>query len=129
MQNRAGSLIKIAIIGSISLQRTHSHTATYMYDKMVFLKTERQIMLTAIRIATTVAVYVQRHQKTCFCKCENTKISCTVTPLLISVFVFAKLIYVVHSFYFQTPKRQASSYLMWLYSPVCVGPGWKHRSN
>ena len=25
------------------------------------------------------------------------------------------------------PKFQASSHLLWLYGPVCVGPGRKHR--
>ena len=40
-------------------------------------------------------------------------------------FVFATPI--VKSFYFLNPKFQASSYLLWLYSPVCVGPGQKPR--
>ena len=29
--------------------------------------------------------------------------------------------------YFLNPKFQASSHLLWLYSQVCVGPGWKPR--
>ena len=48
------------------------------------------------------------------------QISCAV-----SVFVFATLI--VQSYYFQDPKFQASSHHLWLYSPVCVGPGGKPR--
>ena len=28
---------------------------------------------------------------------------------------------------FLNPKFQASSHLLWLYSPVCFGPGWKPR--
>ena len=47
----------------------------------------------------------------------------TVTAKLISAFVFATQI--VQSFYFLYPKFQASSYLLWLYSLVCVGPGRK----
>ena len=28
------------------------------------------------------------------------------------------------SLYYLNPKFQASSHLLWLYSPVCVGPSW-----
>ena len=40
---------------------------------------------------------------------------------LISAFVFAT--WIVQSLYFLNQKFQASSHLLWLYSPVCVGPG------
>ena len=40
-------------------------------------------------------------------------------------FVFATRI--VHSLYYLNPKFQASKHLLWLYSPVCVGPGRKPR--
>ena len=53
------------------------------------------------------------------------QISFAVTAKLISAFVFATRI--VQSFYFLNPKFQASSHLVWLYSPVCVGPGRKPR--
>ena len=53
------------------------------------------------------------------------KISCTVTAQLISAFVFATGI--VLSLYYLNPKFQASSHLLWLYSPVCVGPSRKPR--
>ena len=46
-----------------------------------------------------------------------------MTAKLISAFVFATQI--VQSLYFLNLEFQASSYLLWLYSPVCVGPGWK----
>ena len=55
----------------------------------------------------------------------KTQISFAVTAKLISAFVFASRI--VQSLYFLNPKFQASSHLLWLYSPVCVGPGRKHR--
>ena len=55
----------------------------------------------------------------------KTQISFVVTAKLISVFVFATKI--VQSLYFLNPKFQASSHLLWLYSPVCVGPGRKPR--
>ena len=44
---------------------------------------------------------------------------------LISAFVFA--IWIVESLYYLNPKFQACSHLLWLYSPVCVGPGRKSR--
>ena len=55
----------------------------------------------------------------------KTQISFSVTAKLISVFVFATQI--VQSLYFLNPKFQASSHLLWLYSPVCVRPGRKPR--
>ena len=55
----------------------------------------------------------------------KTQISFEVTAKLISAFVFATLI--VQSLYFLNPKFQASSHLLWLYRPVCVRPGRKHR--
>ena len=65
-------------------------------------------------------------RKLAICICENkAQISFAVTAKLISAFVFATRI--VQSLYFLNPKFQASSHLVWLYSPVCVGPGWKPR--
>ena len=64
-----------------------------------------------------------------FCICENKDADqlrgyCfAVTAKLISVFVFA--IWIVQYLYFLNPKFLASSHLLWLYSPVCVGPDWK----
>ena len=55
----------------------------------------------------------------------KTQISFAVTAKLISAFVFATRI--VQSLYFLNPKFQVSSHLLWLYSPVCVGPGRKPR--
>ena len=46
---------------------------------------------------------------------------------LISVFVFATRI--IHYLYFLNAKCQASSHLLWLYSPVCVGPGRKPQDR
>ena len=47
------------------------------------------------------------------------------TAKLISAFVFANRI--VQFLFFLYPKFQASSLLLRLYSPVCVGPGRKSR--
>ena len=49
------------------------------------------------------------------------QISFAVTAKLISAFVFTT--WIVQSLYFLNPKFQAASHLLWLYSPVCVGPG------
>ena len=81
-------------------------------------------------------------RKPAFCICENKgadqlrgdreadqrlcfRNSFAVTAKLISAFVFATRI--VQSPYFLNPKFQASSHLLWVYSPVCVGPGLKPR--
>ena len=55
----------------------------------------------------------------------KTQISCAVTAQLISAFVFATRI--VQFIYYLNPKFRVSSHLLWLYSPVCVGPGRKPR--
>ena len=49
----------------------------------------------------------------------------TATAKLISAFVFST--WIVQSLYFLHSKFQASSHLLWLYIPVCVGPGRKPR--
>ena len=65
-------------------------------------------------------------RKPAFCICENKDADqLPVTAKLISAFVFATRI--VHSLFFLNPKFQASSHLLWLYNPVCVGSGRKHR--
>ena len=71
--------------------------------------------------------YEPRYEKTVFFAYAKTKkqISFAVTGKLISAFVFATRI--VQSLYFLNPKIQASGHLLWLYSPVCVEPGRKHR--
>ena len=53
------------------------------------------------------------------------QISFAVTAKLISAFVFATRI--VYFLFFLYTKFQASSLLLRLYSPVCVGPGRKSR--
>ena len=53
------------------------------------------------------------------------QISFAVTAKLISTFVFST--HIVQSLYFLNPNFQASCHLLWLYSPVCVGPGRKPR--
>ena len=60
----------------------------------------------------------------CETKAQN---SCAVTAQLISAFVIATLI--VPSPFFLNPKFKASSHLLWLQSPVCVGPGRKPQNE
>ena len=50
---------------------------------------------------------------------------CAVNTQLISAFIFPTQI--VQFPYFLYSKFQVSSHLLWLYSPVCVGPGRKPR--
>ena len=59
------------------------------------------------------------------CAKTKTQISCAVTAQLISAFVFATRI--EQSLDILNPKYQASSHLLWLISPACVGPGRKPR--
>ena len=71
-------------------------------------------------------------RKPAFCICENKdadqlRKSFAVTAKRISAFVFA--IRIVQFLYYLHPKFQASSHLLWLYSPVCVGPGRKPRRS
>ena len=54
-----------------------------------------------------------------FFKCENKDED------RFCAFVFAPGM--LQSLYFLNPKFQASSHLLWLYSPLCVGPGRKPR--
>ena len=61
-------------------------------------------------------------RKPFFCICENKDADqFAVTAKLISAFVLATRI--VQSLDFLNTKFQASSHLVWLYSPVCMGPG------
>ena len=53
----------------------------------------------------------------------KTQISFVVTAKLIRTFVFAT--WIVQYLFFLNTKFQASSYLQWLYSLVCVWPGQK----
>ena len=70
----------------------------------------------------TVTIFVPRHKKIVF---AYAKTKTQITAKLISAIVFA--IRIVQSLYFLNSKFQASSHIVWLYSPVYVGPGWKPR--
>ena len=73
-----------------------------------------------------LVAYEPRHEKTGFCILrKQTQISFAVTAKLISVFVFAT--WIVQYLVYLNPKFQASSHIVWFYSLVCVGPGWKPR--
>ena len=72
-------------------------------------------------------LYEPRHEKTGYLHMRKQRLrSASRLPAkLISAFVFATQI--VQSLYFLNPKFQASSHLLWQYSPVCVRPGRKPR--
>ena len=67
-------------------------------------------------------LFEPRHEKTSFFAYAKTKaqISCAVTAQLISA--FASATQTMQYPFFLNPKVQASSHLLWLYRPVCVGP-------
>ena len=56
----------------------------------------------------------------------KTHISCAITAQLI-IFVFAT--WVVPFLLYLYPKFQDSSFLLWVYRPVCVGPGQKFPNS
>ena len=71
-------------------------------------------------------------RKPAFCICKNKdadqlrgNCEADLTAKLISAFVFA--IRIIQFLYYLNPKFQASSHLLWLYNPVCVGLGRKPR--
>ena len=77
-----------------------------------------------ITFKTVSLIFEPRCEKTGFLHMrKKTQISCAVTAQLTSAFVFA--IRIIKSLYYPSLKFQASSHLLWLYSPVCVGPGRK----
>ena len=85
------------------------------------LSTCRKLLRASKHWICHTATYLSRVvRKLAFCICEN-----KVTAQLISAFVFA--IRIVQSLYYLNPKFQAFSHLVWLYSPVCIGPGRKPR--
>ena len=64
---------------------------------------------------------VMRKPAFCIYAKTKTQISSMVTAKLISAFVFATRI--VQFLFYLNLKFQASSHLLWLCRPVCVGPG------
>ena len=83
-----------------------------------------QKVVLCLRRTISTGQYLSRVMRKPFFAYAKTKrqirFAVTVTAKLISAFVFATRI--VQSLYFLNPKFQASSYLLWLYSPVCIGP-------
>ena len=81
------------------------------------------------RPTVTPSGSVHGHQQTCLFAYGKTKaqISCTVTAQLIRAFVYTS--YLAQSLYFLNPNLQTSSYLLWLYSLVCVRPGGKPQTG
>ena len=75
-----------------------------------------------------LTTFEPRHEKTwVFFAYAKTKaqISFAVTAKLIRAFVFPTRI--VQFLFYLNRKFQVSSHLLWLYNPVCVGPGLKSR--
>ena len=73
-------------------------------------------------------VFEPRHEKPFFVYAKTkAQTSCAVTAQLISAFVFATKI--VQSLFFLNLKFLASSHLLWVCGPGCVGPCWKPRSQ
>ena len=68
----------------------------------------------------------RRERKPPFCICENKD----ADQLRGNREADQRLVFatrIIESLYFLNPKLQASSHLLWVHSPVCVGPGQKLR--
>ena len=79
-----------------------------------------------MHVFNDLGLYEPRYENRLFAYAKTKmQIICAVTAQLISAFVIAMRI--VQSLYYLNPKFQASSYLLWLYSPICVEPGQKPR--
>ena len=77
------------------------------------------------RYQVLITFYEPHHEKTGILHMRKQRRRSAVTAKLISAFVFATRI--VQSLFYLNPKFQASSHLVRLYIPVCVGPGRKPR--
>ena len=86
----------------------HLHTTNWIYSNIILIK---RVIIWASSWENRLFAYAK----------TKTQISVAVTAKLISAFVFA--IRIVQTLYYLNSKFQASSHLLWLYSPVCVGPG------
>ena len=92
--------------------------------KTGYLHMRKQRCKSAVQFWASL-LFEPHHEKTVFFANAKTKtqISFAVTAKLISAFVSTT--WIVQSLYFLNPKCQASSHLLWQYSPVCVRPGRK----
>ena len=89
----------------------------YLLNGHTFAGCEENSKTLTIFLSTCTASW--ENQQSAYAK-TKAQISFAVTAKLVSAFVFATRI--VHFPFFLNPKFQASSCLLWFYSPVCVGP-------
>ena len=71
--------------------------------------------------------YEPRREKNGFCICEHKDADQLRGNREADQRLCFRYIDIVQSLFFLNPKFQASSHLLWLYSPVCVRPGRKPR--
>ena len=117
MQKRRSRMTKTG--SNLNLVHRKIYILSYPYQNWVFFTRE---------IRAGHILFEPCYEKTGilhFMRKQKTQISCAVTAQLISAFVFA--IRIVQSLYYLNPNFQAAKHLLWLYSPVCVGPGLKPR--
>ena len=130
MQNKR-MLIKIKsyIYSCIPLKHWHMMSDSLRYTWMVkscWIEQNTKKSLCQYSLCITCIILAASWESQLFAYAKTkTQISFAVTAKLICAFVFPTRM--VQSLCFLNPKFQASSHHLWLFSPVCVGPGRKPR--
>ena len=84
-----------------------------------------QLLLCGYFIALNCLYLSLVMRKPAFLHKNYAKTKMQISFAVISAFVFTT--WIVQSLYFLNPKFLTSNHLMWLYSPICIGPGRKPR--
>ena len=101
----------------------HCFGQTYLLENYIWKINFGLTLLEMFLFDSLMSLYMSRvMRKPAFCICINKDADQLCSY---SAFVFAT--WIVLFLYFLNPKFQASRHILWLYSPVCVGPGRKPR--
>ena len=115
------------ISGSLQSDQEGSHVCHFQHQKYSNDPHVNSSLLATMRILLSPYTILKHNgldylscvvRKFAFCICENKGAD---KPLCFC--------HIVQSFHFLNPKFQASSQLLWLYSPICVGPGCKPQQH
>ena len=99
------------------------------FQYFTMLRDCRVLMMSFCVILVISLKYEYRHEKTCFCICENKGADQLCGNRTADQCLCLRYIDSVIPFPFLNQKCQAPSHLLWLYSPICVVPGRKSRTQ